>query len=63
MQVLQLTQIMKSGVLFQPSRTVEIDRAGRYSLVYNFQHDGGGPGKGGTGVISIDAKKGSPRTY
>jgi arylsulfatase A-like enzyme len=30
---------------------------GKHTLVYDFKYDGGGPGKGGTGTISIDGKK------
>jgi arylsulfatase len=30
---------------------------GIYELMYDFTYDGGGPGKGGTGVISINGEK------
>ena len=32
-------------------------RPGTYELTYDFTYDGGGPGKGGTGCISIDGEK------
>ena len=32
-------------------------KAGKYTLVYDFKYDGGGPGKGGTGTISINGEK------
>jgi arylsulfatase A-like enzyme len=31
--------------------------AGKHTLVYNFKYDGGGPGKGGLGTITIDGNK------
>ncbi|MCX6245999.1 MAG: arylsulfatase [Bacteroidetes bacterium] len=32
-------------------------KPGRYTLVYDFQYDGVGAGKGGTGIITVDGKK------
>ena len=32
-------------------------KPGKYQLVYDFIYDGGGPGKGGTGTITVDGKK------
>jgi arylsulfatase A-like enzyme len=32
-------------------------KPGHYTLVYDFKYDGGGPGKGGTGTITVDGKK------
>ncbi|MBP9927206.1 MAG: arylsulfatase, partial [Cyclobacteriaceae bacterium] len=31
--------------------------AGKYTLVYDFAYDGGGPGKGGTGTLTVNGKK------
>jgi arylsulfatase A-like enzyme len=31
--------------------------AGKHSIVFNFKYDGPGPGKGGTGVLSVDGKE------
>jgi arylsulfatase len=30
---------------------------GRYTIVYDFKYDGGGPGKGGLGTITVNANK------
>jgi arylsulfatase len=30
---------------------------GKHSLVFDFKYDGGGPGRGGIGTISVDGKK------
>ncbi|NTV84961.1 MAG: arylsulfatase, partial [Bacteroidales bacterium] len=30
---------------------------GKYTIVYDFKYDGGGPGKGGIGTITVDGKK------
>lgn len=30
---------------------------GKHTLVYDFEYDGGGPGRGGVGTISLDGKK------
>jgi hypothetical protein len=30
---------------------------GKHTLVYDFKYDGGGPGRGGIGTISVDGKK------
>jgi arylsulfatase A-like enzyme len=32
-------------------------KAGKYTLVYDFKYDGGGPGKGGVGTISVNGEK------
>jgi hypothetical protein len=32
-------------------------KAGKHTLVYDFKYDGGGPGKGGLGTITIDGNK------
>ncbi|HYQ40918.1 MAG TPA: arylsulfatase [Polyangiaceae bacterium] len=32
-------------------------RAGKHQIVYDFSYDGGGPGKGGTGMITADGTK------
>jgi len=32
-------------------------KPGKYTLVYDFRYDGGGPGKGGTGIISVNGEK------
>jgi len=32
-------------------------KPGKYSLVYDFKYDGGGPGKGGIGTISVNGNK------
>jgi arylsulfatase len=32
-------------------------KPGKYTIVYDFKYDGGGPGKGGLGTISVDGKK------
>jgi arylsulfatase A-like enzyme len=32
-------------------------KPGKYQLVYDFKYDGGGPGKGGIGTITVDGKK------
>lgn len=32
-------------------------KPGKYSVVFNFTYDGGGPGKGGTGTISVNGDK------
>ena len=31
-------------------------RAGKHTIVFDFKYDGPGPGKGGTGVLSVDGK-------
>jgi arylsulfatase len=31
--------------------------AGRHTIVFNFKYEGPGPGKGGTGVLSVDGKE------
>jgi arylsulfatase len=31
--------------------------AGKHTIVFNFKYDGPGPGKGGTGVLSVDGKE------
>ena len=31
--------------------------AGKHTIVFDFKYDGPGPGKGGTGVLSIDGKE------
>jgi arylsulfatase A-like enzyme len=31
--------------------------SGNYTIVYDFKYDGGGPGKGGLGTITVDGKK------
>jgi arylsulfatase len=30
---------------------------GKYTIVFDFKYDGGGPGKGGTGSIMVNGKK------
>jgi hypothetical protein len=37
--------------------------AGKYTLVYDFAYDGGGPGKGGAGTLTVNGKKGGRRTH
>jgi hypothetical protein len=32
-------------------------KPGKHSIVFDFKYDGPGPGKGGTGVLSIDGKE------
>lgn len=32
-------------------------KAGKHTIVYDFTYDGGGMGKGGTGVITVDGQK------
>jgi arylsulfatase A-like enzyme len=32
-------------------------KAGKYQIVYDFKYDGGGPGKGGIGTITVDGNK------
>jgi hypothetical protein len=32
-------------------------KAGRHTIVFDFKYDGPGPGKGGTGVLSVDGKE------
>lgn len=32
-------------------------KAGKYTIVYDFKYDGGGPGKGGTGTLSANGEK------
>jgi len=32
-------------------------RPGKYTVVYDFKYDGGGPGKGGTGTIAVNGNK------
>lgn len=44
---LKSTQIMASQPL----------KPGNYLLVYDFKYDGGGPGKGGVGTITVNTKK------
>jgi arylsulfatase A-like enzyme len=42
------------------STTIMADQSlkeGKYSVVYDFKYDGGGPGKGGIGTITVDGKK------
>jgi hypothetical protein len=31
--------------------------AGKHTIIFNFKYDGPGPGKGGTGVLSVDGKE------
>ena len=31
--------------------------AGKHTIVFDFKYDGPGPGKGGTGVLSVDGKE------
>jgi arylsulfatase len=31
--------------------------AGKHTIVFNFKYEGPGPGKGGTGVLSVDGKE------
>jgi arylsulfatase len=35
----------------------EVLKPGKHTIVYNFKYDGGGLGKGGTGIITVDGKK------
>ncbi len=32
-------------------------KAGQHTIVFDFKYDGPGPGKGGTGVLSVDGKE------
>ena len=32
-------------------------KPGKYQLVYDFKYDGGGPGKGGVGTITVNGNK------
>jgi hypothetical protein len=32
-------------------------KAGKHTIVFDFKYDGPGPGKGGTGVLSVDGKE------
>ncbi len=32
-------------------------KAGKHTLVFDFKYDGPGPGKGGTGVFTVDGKE------
>jgi len=32
-------------------------KPGRHTIVFDFKYDGPGPGKGGTGVLSVDGKE------
>jgi arylsulfatase len=32
-------------------------KPGKYEIVYDFKYDGGGPGKGGIGTITVDGNK------
>lgn len=36
--------------------------AGKHTIVFDFKYDGPGPGKGGTGVLSVDGKEADRRT-
>src|SRR6266481_3230193 len=36
--------------------------AGKHTIVFDFKYDGPGPGKGGTGVLSIDGKEADRKT-
>jgi len=35
--------------------------AGKHTIVFDFKYNGPGPGKGGTGVLSVDGKAGEPK--
>jgi hypothetical protein len=36
--------------------------SGKHTIVFNFKYDGPGPGKGGTGVLSVDGKEVAKKT-
>lgn len=36
--------------------------AGKHTIVFDFKYDGPGPGKGGTGVLSVDGKEAARKT-
>jgi hypothetical protein len=36
--------------------------AGKHTIVFDFKYDGPGPGKGGTGVLSVDGKEVARKT-
>jgi arylsulfatase len=36
--------------------------AGKHTIVFDFKYDGPGPGKGGTGVLSVDGKEADRKT-
>jgi arylsulfatase len=35
----------------------QVLKPGKHTVVYDFKYDGGGPGKGGTGTITVDGTK------
>jgi arylsulfatase len=35
---------------------------GKHTIVFDFKHDGPGPGKGGTGVLSVDGEQAATLT-
>ena len=37
-------------------------KAGKHTIVFDFKYDGPGPGKGGTGVLSVDGKEYARKT-
>ena len=37
-------------------------KAGKHTIVFDFKYDGPGPGKGGTGVLSVDGKEFARKT-
>jgi hypothetical protein len=36
--------------------------AGKHTIVFDFKYDGPGPGKGGTGVLTVDGKEADRKT-
>ena len=40
----------------------DVIAAGKHTIVFDFKYDGPGPGKGGTGVLSVDGKEVASKT-
>ena len=55
--LLDLERFRWEGGLFGHNLTGDALKPGRHTLVFDFKYDGPGPGKGGTGVFTVDGKE------
>ena len=55
--LLDLTHYRWEGGPFGHGLLADALKPGKHTIVFDFKYDGPGPGKGGTGVLSVDGKE------
>ena len=55
--MLDLTHYRWEGGLLGHGLMADALKPGKHTIVFDFKYDGPGPGKGGTGVFTVDGKE------